>query len=814
VTAAPPFTPTVAGTYRWVATFDSTNPSLAGVSSGCQDELIDIGLAPSSIETVPSTPAAGQPAGTPVTDEATVTAPAGITPTGTVTFRLFGPNNADCAGTPVFVSDAVALPGAGPFRVTAAPPFTPTVAGSYRWVATFDSTNPSLAGVSSGCQDELIDIGLAPSSIETVPSTPAAGQPAGTPVTDEATVTAPAGITPTGTVTFRLFGPNNADCSGTPAFVSNAVPLPGAAPFRVTAAPPFTPTVAGTYRWVATFDSTNSSLAGVSSGCQDELIDIGLAPSSIETVPSATGLAAGSAITDEATVTAAAGITPTGTVTFRLFGPNNAACTGDPVFVSDAIALPGVAPFRVTSAPPFTPTVAGTYRWVATFDSTNSSLAGVSSGCQDELIDIGLAPSSIETVPSTPAAGQPAGTPTTDQATVTAPAGITPTGTVTFRLYGPNNDACDAAPVFVSDAIALPGAAPFTVTSAPPFSPTVAGMYRWVATFDSTNPSLAGNSSGCQDELIDIGKAPSSIETVPSTPAAGQPAGTPVTDEATVTAPAGITPTGTVTFRLYGPKNAACTGSPAFVSNAIPLPGGAAFTVTSAPPFTPTAAGTYRWVATFNSTNPSLAGNSSGCQDELIDITKTTSTITTTVFDSAANAAWTNTETAGASAFDTAAVGPRVDDLAPTGRVTYSLFSGDTCATSAAITRLNERTWPQQVTLSATGLVPNSQATGPLASGEYSFRAVYSGDDNYAGADSACEPFSVATAPPPPRPAPAPPPYSAPPAPAPPAAQPLTGLLLSHYLVVAAALLGVGVALIVVPRRSRTRRGQHFRSAR
>jgi hypothetical protein len=681
--------------------------------------------------------------------------------------------------------------------------------GTYRWVATFDSTNPHLASQSSGCQAELVDIGEAPSSIETVPS--AASQAAGTSVTDRATVTAPAGITPTGTVTFRLYGPNDDTCDAAPIFVSSAVGLPAAAPFTVTSAPPFTPTVAGTYRWVATFDSTNPHLAGVSSGCQDELVDIGLAPSSIETVPStpADGQPAGTPITDEATVSAAPGITPTGTVTFRLYGPNDDTCDAAPVFISDAIDLPAAAPFRVTSAPPFTPTVTGTYRWVATFDSTNPDLAGVSSGCQDELIDIGLAPSSIETVPSTPADGQPAGTPITDEATVTAPAGITPTGTVTFRLYGPDNPACTGAPAFVSNAIALPGAAPFTVTSAPSFTPTVAGTYRWVATFDSTNPSLAGNSSGCQDELIDIGLAPSSIHTVPS--ATGQPVSTAITDQATVTAPPGITPTGTVTFRLYGPNNDACDAAAVFVSNAIPLPGLAPFTVTSAPSFTPTAVGTYRWVATFDSTNPSLAGSSSGCQDELVDISKANPTITTTVFDSAANAAWTNTETTGASAFDTANIGPKVDGIAPTGTVTYSLFSGNSCAASAAITSLNGRTWPERVTLTAAGLVPNSQATGPLAAGEYSFRAVYSGDGNYAGADSACEPFNVAAEP-------AQTPSSVEPAPAAPSAPSaplaITGLLLSHYLLAAAALFGAGVALLVGSRRSRTRHGRHFHSSR
>jgi hypothetical protein len=210
-------------------------------------------------------------------------------------------------------------------------------------------------------------------------------------------------------------------------------------------------------------------------------------------------------------------------------------------------------------------------------------------------------------------------------------------------------------------------------------------------------------------------------------------------------------------------------------------------------------------VATFDSTNPSLAGNSSGCQDELIDIGEAPSSVTTTVFDSATNAAWTNTERAGASAFDTATVGPEVAGIAPTGTVTYSLFSGNTCTTSATITSLNGTTWPQQVTLTATGLVPHSQVTGPLAAGEYSFRAMYSGDHVYAGADSVCEPFAVAAAPTPPPTTPAPGPSTLP------GVLPVTGLLVGHYLVAAAALFAAGVALIVVSRRRRTPRGQHVR---
>jgi hypothetical protein len=45
--------------------------------------------------------------------------------------------------------------------------------------------------------------------------------------------------------------------------------------------------------------------------------------------------------------------------------------------------------------------------------------------------------------------------------------------------------------------------------------------------------------------------------------------------------------------------------------------------------------------------------------------------------------------------------------------------------------------------LRATGEVPQSDVQGPLATGSYSFQAVYSGDTNYSGSTSSCEPLTV-----------------------------------------------------------------------
>jgi hypothetical protein len=84
--------------------------------------------------------------------------------------------------------------------------------------------------------------------------------------------------------------------------------------------------------------------------------------------------------------------------------------------------------------------------------------------------------------------GGPVGTPVTDTATVT---GQTPTGMVTFTLYGPDDATCATAPVFTSPAAALAGNG--TATSAS-FAPTAPGVYRWRAAYSgdvNNNPLTA-----------------------------------------------------------------------------------------------------------------------------------------------------------------------------------------------------------------------------------------------------------------------------------------------------------------------------------
>jgi hypothetical protein len=98
---------------------------------------------------------------------------------------------------------------------------------------------------------------------------------------------------------------------------------------------------------------------------------------------------------------------------------------------------------------------------------------------------------------------------------------------------------------------------------------------------------------GIGTDQTDVAKATISIQTQvgPASITLGQS----FHDTATLSPPAGVAaPTGTVTFNVYG--NDTCTGTPTFTSTN-PVIGGTSSTSDS---FTPTAAGTYRVIATYS----------------------------------------------------------------------------------------------------------------------------------------------------------------------------------------------------------------------
>ena len=258
------------------------------------------------------------------------------------------------------------------------------------------------------------------------------------------------GLNPTGAVTFELFGPDDATCSGTPVSTFPTIRSAGAAPPPA----PFTTIVVGTYHWVATYNG-DANNASVSSACADEPVTITQATPTIATRLSAGG-PVGTSISDTATVNG--GFVPTGTVTFELFGPDDATCAGTSILVSTNPLSGGSA-----TSDPFPTAAVGTYHWVATYNG-DANNALVSSACADEPVTITQA---TPTIATTPSPGGPVGTSISDTATVTG--GFNPTGKVTFELFPPGEHDLHRAPGLHLHQHPLSGASatsgPFTTDS-------------------------------------------------------------------------------------------------------------------------------------------------------------------------------------------------------------------------------------------------------------------------------------------------------------------------------------------------------------
>ena len=654
--------------------------------------------------------------GNPISDTATVTGgTGGPTPTGVVTFTAFGPGDTTCTGPPAFGSGTRPL-GGGAAPTADSGPFTPTLGGTYRWIAAY-SGDSSYAPSTTACNDPNESSLVTAATITTFASGPVV---LGGQVSDTATVTGTTGgPSPTGTVTFRLFGPGDVTCSGPPVFNSGPWPLtpsPGGPPPVSTAASGlFTPGAPGTYLWTAAFGG-DAAYPAVATDCGDANETSIVTPAGATISTSATSGTIGSAIGDTATVSGSAGPVPTGTVTFTLYGPGNPTCAGAPPFTSGPHPLTGGPPPTATSGP-FTPTVVGSYQWVASY-SGDANYAPVTSPCnapgETSVVSAGVA-----TLSGTALSPVSIGNPIRDTATVTgagasAPA---PTGTVTFTLFGPGDPTCSGAPVFTSSPRPLGGGPPPTATSED-FTPTSPGTYNWVAAY-SGDQNYAPVTSPCgapgQASIVNAG--PLTIATSAQSPV---PIGNPIRDTATVTGTP--TPTGTVTFTLFGPADPTCTGAPIFTSAARPLGGGPPPVATSAD-FTPTAPGTYNWVAVYGGdANHPAATSPCGAPNEASVVTQSPVTIDT-------------------SALSPVAIGNPIRDTVtvtgtptPTGTVTFTLFGpGDLTCTGPPIFTSAARPLGGGPPPSAT----SADFTPPVP-GPYNWVAVYGGDANHQPATSPC----------------------------------------------------------------------------
>ena len=237
----------------------------------------------------------------------------------------------------------MAYPVAGGPVTSAA--FTPTSAGTYRWRASYsgDANNAAVAGACNASNENVV-VNQATPTIATTAS-PTVTLSAGT-LTDVAVVGGRVNPLAGATITFTLYGPGDATCTGTEIFTSTVTyPVAGG---PVTSAA-FTPTSAGTYRWIASYsgDANNASVAGACDDANENVV-VNKVTATIATNASPDIVLGDGSLTDDATVSGRSNPLAGAEVDFRLYGPGDATCSGTPVFESLDVAYP-VAGGAVTS---------------------------------------------------------------------------------------------------------------------------------------------------------------------------------------------------------------------------------------------------------------------------------------------------------------------------------------------------------------------------------------------------------------------------------------------------------------------------------
>ena len=597
-----PFTPGAAGTYRWVVSYSGDTNNAAAGPTGCGDPAEAVVVAPTPDLTHPdlaSTASAGTPAGSQIHDTAHLSG--GTDPTGTITFHVYGPNDGSCADVPAATS-TVTVSGNGDYQ---SEPFTPTRAGTYHWVARYSGDEHNHPAGPTACGDaaETVVVTKATPGLRTH----ASGEVSiGGAVWDGALLSG--GSRPTGTITFRLYGPNDAACKAAPPFTAKATVV-GNGAYR---SPDFTPQHVGLYRWVATYSGDTDNAAAGPTGCGEHGETVIVRPRhpllSTSASPPATltrarrARAAGLTIYDSATLRG--GFAPTGHVTFELFGPDNATCSGTPVFTS-AIVVMGNG---IYNSERFTPTASGTYRWQATYSGDAHNRPTGPTSCDDQAEAVSVTVPAAPTLTTSASAAVPLGGAIHDTAHLSG--GTLPTGTITFRLYGPGKTDCTGDPLFTST-VRVVGNNDY---ASEPFTPTTPGAYQWIAGYSGDATNQPAGPTACTDSTETAIVAPPGITTpvLPafSTTTSQSPTlGGPLYDTATLSG--GTAPGGTITFELFGPDNATCTGAPAFTTTT-PVNGNGSYRSAE---FIVGASGTYRWVATYSGDAMNTPAGPTTCGD-------------------------------------------------------------------------------------------------------------------------------------------------------------------------------------------------------
>ena len=451
------FTPTAVGTYRWTADYsgDASNQSASSPCNAPNESSVVNQASPNIVTNATQSATIGSA----ISDTATLSG-ATTNAGGTITFKAYGPNDANCTGTAAY-SNTVNVNGNGDYG---SGNFTPTASGTYRWTADY-SGDANNKAASSPCNAPNESSTVNPASPNIVTSA-TQSVTIGSAISDTATLSG-ATTNAGGTITFKAYGPNDANCTGTAAY-SNTVNVSGNGDYG---SGNFTPTASGTYRWTADY-SGDSNNDDASSPCNAANETSTVNPAEPDIVTNATqSVTIGSPIKDTATLSGAT-TNAGGTITFKAYGPNDANCTGTAAY-SNTVNVNGNGDYDSGN---FTPTQVGTYRWTADYSGdANNDDASSPCNAPNESSLVNKAPANVNTAQELFPQ---------DSATLSATAGGTPTGTVDFALYGPNDANCSGTPVYTQENVDLTSGTANTDNTSFSVDQAGSGNYKWIVHYD------------------------------------------------------------------------------------------------------------------------------------------------------------------------------------------------------------------------------------------------------------------------------------------------------------------------------------------
>ena len=652
------------------------------------------------------------PLGSTVHDSATVSGNGFGAPTGDVTFTWYT-TASDCTG-PSSTAGTVTLVTGVADPSTA---FGPLAAGEYSFRAHY-AGDANYHASDADCEPLTVTKARTSTVTEIHDSDEhvVTSVAAGATVHDQAIVSGTGLGTPTGAVAFVWF--TNGSCDGT-GTAAGTVELSGAIAHPSDTRGPLT---VGSYSYRASYAGDGNYEASV--GECEPLEVVKADTSALTSIRAAadgsvavTAVDLGTTVHDEATVTGTALRAPTGTVTFTWYATAS-DCSGP---ATDAGTVPLVGG-RASPSTAFGPLGAGQYSFRAHYNG-DENYHGAEAACEPLSVD--KADTTTSTVVhagndhNTAVDAVALGSSVHDSATVSGTAFGPPTGTVTFTWFTERDD-CTGASTAAGTVPLWSG----TAHPADSFGPLATGTYSFRAVYNG-DANYSASTGPC--EPLTVRKATSSTVTAihrdgdHTTAVTSVPLGSSVHDRATVAGSPFAIPTGNLSFRWF--TNGNCDGE-GTTAGSVPLSAGATDPSTTEGPL---GAGSYSFRATYDGDanyRPSVA------ECEPLTVEKGDVAALTTIHDGSHHAV-TSVER-GATVHDEALVRGTSFGM-PTGTVSFRWFSNGTCAGEGS---------PAGTRALVDGLAHASETRAPSA-GEFSFRATYSGDANYRGADAACEPLSV-----------------------------------------------------------------------